>query len=72
MIAFVCVVVLNSRRDNVTFRVMNAWPQDFEDDFLDLVNGHFLGGFLDKASWSRLVAVCLRILKAGGILLFSE
>src|SRR5262249_15001579 len=58
---------------NASFRVMNILqPLDFPDSSFDLINARLISGFMRPAWWSGLMRECLRILRPGGILRFTE
>jgi ubiquinone/menaquinone biosynthesis C-methylase UbiE len=58
---------------NVSFEVMDVkQPLNFPDESFDMVNGRFIIGFMDKASWPTLLRECRRILRPGGIIRLSE
>jgi ubiquinone/menaquinone biosynthesis C-methylase UbiE len=58
---------------NAHFRAMDATgPFKFPDASFDLVNARLLFGFMVPASWPRLVAECLRLLRPGGVVRLTE
>lgn len=57
----------------LTFRLMDAQQRlDFANDTFDLVHARLIEGFMHRSTWPLLIADCLRILKPGGILRFTE
>lgn len=60
--------------DNLTFQLSNlrTLPLDFPDNFFDCINARFLVSFLFKDDWSNIIRECLRLLRPGGILRFTE
>jgi ubiquinone/menaquinone biosynthesis C-methylase UbiE len=59
--------------DNTSFLFMDATaPLQFPDNSFDMVNTRFLGGFLWKEAWPKLVAECVRITCPGGIIRLTE
>ena len=58
---------------NTRFRVMNALkPLDFPNESFDLVNARAIFTFMPPATWSELMQGCMRILRSGGIIRFTE
>ena len=58
---------------NAVFQVMNILqPLDFPDNTFDLINARLISGFMHPAWWPGLMRECLRILRPGGILRFTE
>ena len=58
---------------HVTFEVMDATkPLKFHDASFDLINARLLVGFMDRASWPRLLVECKRLLRPGGIVRLTE
>lgn len=61
------------RLPNASFGVMNiAQPLDFPDNSFDLVNARFLVGTLLSKSWPSILQECLRVIRPGGIIRFTE
>jgi SAM-dependent methyltransferase len=60
--------------ENLVFQIMDlrALPLDFPDDSFDYVNTRFLTSFLFKDDWPNLIEECLRLLRPGGTLRFTE
>jgi len=58
---------------NASFQVMNVQqPLAFADASFDLVNERLIVGFMRPDKWPGLIQECLRILRPGGILRFTE
>jgi ubiquinone/menaquinone biosynthesis C-methylase UbiE len=58
---------------NAHFEVMNILqPLAFPDGAFDLVNARYTLGFMRSQSWPGLIQECLRVLRPGGILRFTE
>lgn len=58
---------------NASFGVMDITkPLDFSDNTFDLVNGRFLTTVLYTDAWEPFLQECMRILKPGGTLRFTE
>lgn len=61
------------QRSNVEFQVMDILkPLPFPDSSFDLVNARYIIGFMRPQQWPMLIQECLRILRPGGILRFTE
>jgi len=59
--------------DNARFEVMNILqPLDFPDAAFDVVNARYTLGFMRAGTWPGLIQECLRVLRPGGILRFTE
>jgi len=73
MIAYANAQAQVQQRTNVSFRVMNILqPLDFPDASFDLVNARYIFGFMRPEMWPKLIQECLRILRPGGMLRFTE
>ena len=73
MIHYARALARVQHRENVSFTVMDVTqPLDFQTHSFDLVNARFLVGFLDQASWPKLLSECLRVLHPGGIMRVTE
>ena len=73
MIDYACAIARVRLLKNVSFQVMDVCqPLPFANATFDFVNGRFLVGFLDKASWPVLLAECFRVLAPGGIVRLTE
>jgi ubiquinone/menaquinone biosynthesis C-methylase UbiE len=73
MTRYASAVALSQGIKNASFEVMDIKkPLVFGANTFDLVNARLLVGFMDRASWVALIAECMRILKSGGILRFTE
>jgi SAM-dependent methyltransferase len=58
---------------NASFQVMNILqPLDFPDGSFDLINARLISGLMHTSRWSGLISECLRILRPGGTLRFTE
>ncbi|HLI88348.1 MAG TPA: methyltransferase domain-containing protein [Ktedonobacteraceae bacterium] len=58
---------------NASFGVMDVTqPLDFADNSFDLVNARFLINVFHKDHWPMLMKECVRILRPGGILRWTE
>jgi ubiquinone/menaquinone biosynthesis C-methylase UbiE len=58
---------------NVTFRYMDATSAlEFPDASFDFINARFIGGFMWKGAWPKLIQECIRITRPGGIIRFTE
>lgn len=58
---------------NATFQVMNITKSlDFPDSSFDLINARLLQGFMRKEGWPKLLQVCKRLLRQGGIIRLTE
>lgn len=58
---------------NVEFQVMDILkPLDFPDASFDLVNARYMIAFMRPEQWTALIKECLRVLRPGGILRFTE
>jgi SAM-dependent methyltransferase len=59
---------------NLTFQVMDlrALPLDLPDNTFDHINGRFMAGFLFKDDWPAVIQECLRLLRPGGMMRFTE
>lgn len=58
---------------NARFQVMNILqPLAFQDATFDLVNARYTLGFMRSGAWPGLIQECLRVLRPGGILRFTE
>jgi ubiquinone/menaquinone biosynthesis C-methylase UbiE len=61
------------RLSNASFQVMNILkPLAFDDASFDLVNTRMIATFMPRDAWPKLFAECLRILRPGGILRFTD
>lgn len=61
------------RLPNATFQVMNILqPLAFPSASFDLVNARYILGFMRPENWPTLIKECLRILRPGGTLRFTE
>lgn len=61
------------QRPNVEFQVMDILkPLPFPDGSFDLVNARYIIGFMRPQQWPILMQECLRVLRPGGILRFTE
>jgi ubiquinone/menaquinone biosynthesis C-methylase UbiE len=61
------------QQHRVSFEVMDATqPLDFTSAYFDVVNARFITGFMQQATWPRLLKECRRVLKTGGVLQLSE
>src|SRR5579875_1878428 len=59
--------------DNVMFECMDITQSlGFPAQMFDLVNGRFLIGFMQQATWPRLLAECRRVLRPGGMVCLTE
>ncbi|HTK11640.1 MAG TPA: methyltransferase domain-containing protein [Ktedonobacteraceae bacterium] len=47
-------------------------PLDFPDSTFDLINARLISGFMLKDDWEKLIQECMRLLRPGGILRFTE
>jgi ubiquinone/menaquinone biosynthesis C-methylase UbiE len=73
MIAYANAQAQAQQRTNASFRVMNILqPLDFPDASFDLVNARFISAFMRPEAWPKLIQECLRVLRPGGILRFTE
>jgi ubiquinone/menaquinone biosynthesis C-methylase UbiE len=73
MIAYANAQVEVQQRSNVRFQVMDILkPLAFQDASFDLVNARYIVGFMRTEQWPVLMKECLRILRPGGILRFTE
>lgn len=73
MIAYATAQATVQKRSNVHFQVMDILkPLDFPDASFDLVNARYIVGFMQRERWPSLIKECLRILRPGGILRFTE
>jgi SAM-dependent methyltransferase len=59
---------------NVTFATMDVQspPLALPDGTFDLISARFLAGVLDRDTWPRLLAECVRLLRPGGVLCLTE
>lgn len=58
---------------NASFRLMNALePLDFPAASFDIINARFLVGFMPRTAWPTLLQQCMRLLRPGGTLRFTE
>jgi ubiquinone/menaquinone biosynthesis C-methylase UbiE len=61
------------QRSNVHFQVMNILQSlAFPDNSFDLVNARYIIGFMRPEAWPTLIKECLRVLRPGGFLRFTE
>jgi ubiquinone/menaquinone biosynthesis C-methylase UbiE len=61
------------QRGNASFGVMDILqPLNFPDASFDLINARWLVGFMHTDRWSVLLQECLRLLRPGGLLRFTE
>jgi SAM-dependent methyltransferase len=59
--------------DNVMFEVMDiTQPLEFPARSFDLVNGRFLVGFMQQATWPKLLSECWRVLRPEGMICLTE
>lgn len=73
MIAYANAQADVQQLSNASFQVMNILkPLEFPDASFDLVNARYIVGFMRPESWTNLIKECLRILRPGGILRFTE
>jgi SAM-dependent methyltransferase len=73
MIAYARAQAKVQTLENASFRVMNILkPLDFPNASFDLVNARVISTFMLPDAWPRLLQECLRILRPGGILRFTE
>ncbi|QBD76079.1 class I SAM-dependent methyltransferase [Ktedonosporobacter rubrisoli] len=58
---------------NVEFRFMDATSKlQFPEASFDLINARFIVGFMWKEAWPELIKECMRILRPGGIVRFTD
>ena len=58
---------------NASFLFMDATSSlQFPDATFDMVNARFIGGFMWKEAWPKLVAECVRVTRPGGIIRLTE
>jgi ubiquinone/menaquinone biosynthesis C-methylase UbiE len=58
---------------NASFRYMDATSGlDFPDESFDFINARFIGGFMWKEAWPKLIQECMRITRPGGSIRFTE
>lgn len=73
MIAYASAQVEVQQLSNIRFQVMDILkPLPFQDNSFDLVNARYIVGFMRPEQWPALIKECLRILRPGGILRFTE
>lgn len=73
MIAYARAQAEVARLENASFRVMNALkPLEFPSESFDLINTRLIVAFMLPDVWPRFVQECLRILRPGGILRFTD
>src|SRR5579864_4391710 len=61
------------RLDNAYFEVMDVLkPLDFDDESFDVVNARLLFGFMPTKAWAGLLKQCMRMLRPGGLICFTE
>ena len=59
--------------DNASFCIMDALqPLTFPNHAFDLVNAHFLCGFMATTAWPTLIKECMRVTRPGGIICLTE
>ncbi|HEY4386784.1 MAG TPA: methyltransferase domain-containing protein [Ktedonobacteraceae bacterium] len=60
--------------ENLTFHLINLrfLPLDFPANSFDFINARFIVGVLFREDWPVLIQECLRLLRPGGILRFTE
>jgi ubiquinone/menaquinone biosynthesis C-methylase UbiE len=59
--------------DNVMFEEMDiTQPLDFPAHSFDLINGRFLVGFMQQATWPALLSECWRVLRPEGMICLTE
>lgn len=59
---------------NISFAPMKVAhpPLAFPDATFDFISGRWLSELLDRTSWPRVLAECLRLLRPGGVLCLTE
>ncbi len=73
MIAYAKAQAQVQGRENASFQVANILqPLPFPDESFDLVNARLIVGFMKEKDWPALLRECLRILRPGGILRFTD
>ncbi len=73
MITYATAQAAAFQRSNLHFQVMDILkPLAFPDSSFDLVNARYIVGFMRQEQWPVLIKECLRILRPGGILRFTE
>jgi len=73
MINYACAQAHIQHLENASFAVMNATqPLDFPDHSFDLINARMIVGFMLPEKWPSFIQECLRILRPGGILRFTD
>lgn len=73
MIAYAHARARSQGLNNATFQVMDVKQTlEFSDNSFDLVNARFLVNVLFKDEWPGLISECVRILRPGGTLRWTE
>jgi len=73
MIAYANAQATAQHRSNIRFQVMDILkPLAFPDASFDLVNARYIIGFMRTEQWPVLIKECLRVLRPGGTLRFTE
>ena len=73
MITYANAQAAVQQRANAHFQVMDILkPLAFPDASFDLVNARYIVGFMRPEQWPALIQECLRILRPGGTLRFTE
>lgn len=73
MVNYANARAISQKRTNASFEVMDVTkPLDFPDGAFDLVNARFLINVFSKDHWPALMKECVRILRPGGILRWTE
>jgi SAM-dependent methyltransferase len=73
MIEYANTQALVGKRENASFRVMDATkPLDYPDHFFDLVNSRYVAAFLSPTQWPSFVQELVRITRPGGFIRLTE
>ena len=73
MIAYARSQIQEQGISNATFLVGDVREYlPFADNSIDLVNGRLLFAFMSPTAWPELFQECIRVLRPGGVLLFTE
>ncbi|HTK08849.1 MAG TPA: class I SAM-dependent methyltransferase [Ktedonobacteraceae bacterium] len=74
MISYAQSLTAIQHLENLAFQRIDlrSLPLEFPDNTFDCINARFLGSFLFKKDWPRLIQECLRLLRPGGTLRFTE